>query len=251
MINSNLQDIRQKIVETAIRCGRDPETIRLVAVSKKFSAAHIQEAIRAGQFLFGENYIQEAAQKKMEIGDSASFHFIGHLQSNKAKTAARIFQMIETIDRLKPAAALDKELKLQGGTINVLVQVNIGQEPQKSGVPPQDAEGLLKQLALLSNLKVRGLMTIPPYSDNPEQTRPHFRALRLLAEEMNRKGCFFDRTHVELSMGMSSDYTIAIEEGATLVRIGTALFGHRPEGQTASCETSEFPIIGTKTKGPS
>ena len=251
MITHNLQAIRQKIRETAIRCGRDPETIRLVAVSKRFPPDHIQEAIRAGQVLFGENYIQEAAQKKKEIGDSASFHFIGHLQSNKTKTAARIFQMIETIDRYKLAAALDKDLKLQGKTIDVLVQVNIGVETQKSGVLPQDAEELLKQLALLSNLKVRGFMAIPPYSDNPEQTRPHFRALRQLAEEMSEKGYFFDRTHVELSMGMSSDYTIAIEEGATLVRIGTALFGQRPQGQTTSHETSELPIIATKTKGPS
>ncbi|MBW6519997.1 MAG: YggS family pyridoxal phosphate-dependent enzyme [Desulfoarculaceae bacterium] len=228
MINSNLQVIREKIVETASRCGRDPEAIRLVAVSKRFPAVHIQEAIRAGQLLFGENYIQEAAQKKKELGNSASFHFIGHLQSNKAKVAAQIFEMIETIDRFKLAAALDKELKHQDRTIDILVQVNIGLEPQKSGVLPQDAEELLKQLVPLSNLKVRGLMTIPPHSDHPEQTRPYFRALRLLAEEMNRKNYFYDRTRIELSMGMSSDYPIAIEEGATLVRIGTALFGHRP-----------------------
>lgn len=233
MISRNLQDIRQHIVETATRCGRDPGTIRLVAVSKKIPASHIQEAMRAGQFLFGENYIQEAVEKKTEIGDRASFHFIGHLQSNKAKVAARIFDMIETIDRFKLAAALDKELKLHDRTIDVLVQVNIGQEPQKSGVLPQDTEGLLKQLSLLTKLKVCGLMAIPPYVDKPEQTRPHFRALRLLAEEMNSKGYFCDRTHVELSMGMSSDYTIAIEEGATLVRIGTALFGHRPEGKNS------------------
>ncbi len=229
MIDRNLQDIRQKITETAIQCGRDPATIRLVAVSKKFPASHIQEAIQAGQFLFGENYIQEASQKKTEIGDTASFHFIGHLQSNKAKLAAQIFEMIETIDRYKLAAALDKELKYLGKTLDVLVQVNIGQEPQKSGVLPQDTEELLKQLLLLSNLKVRGLMTIPPYSDNLEHTRPHFKALRLLAEEMQRKNYFSDNTCVELSMGMSSDYTVAIEEGATFIRIGSALFGHRLE----------------------
>lgn len=229
MIERNLQDIRRKITETAIQCGRDPATIRLVAVSKKFPASHIQEAIRAGQFLFGENYIQEAAQKKTEIGDTAFFHFIGHLQSNKAKLAAQIFEMIETIDRYKLAAALDKELKYLGKTLDILVQVNIGQEPQKSGVLPQDTEELLKKLLLLSNLKVRGLMTIPPYSDNPEHTRPYFKALRLLGEEMQRKNYFSDSTCVELSMGMSSDYTVAIEEGATYIRIGTALFGNRLE----------------------
>ncbi len=229
MIAHNLQEIRQKILTTAIQCGRDPATIRLVAVSKKCPASHIQEAIQADQLLFGENYIQEAAKKKEEIGDAASFHFIGHLQSNKVKLATQIFQMIETVDRFKLAAALDKELKLQGRSLDILVQINIGQEPQKSGVLPQDAERLLKELLPLSNLQVRGLMTIPPYADNPEQTRPHFRALRLLAEEMKNKNYFFDKNHVELSMGMSSDYTIAIEEGATLIRIGTALFGHRPE----------------------
>jgi PLP dependent protein len=127
------------------------------------------------------------------------------------------------------AAALDKELKHLDKTLDVLVQVNIGQELQKSGVLPQEAEGLLKQLQLLSNLKVLGLMTIPPYTDNQESSRPHFRALRLLAEEMQKKNYFFDNTHVDLSMGMSSDYTVAIEEGATLIRIGTALFGHRLE----------------------
>jgi hypothetical protein len=229
MINRTLQDIRQKITETAIQCKRDPATIKLVAVSKKFPVSDIQEAIRAGQFLFGENYIQEAAQKKTKIGDMASFHFIGHLQSNKAKLAAQIFEMIETIDRYKLAAALDKELKYLGKTLDVLVQVNIGEEPQKSGVLPQNTEELLKRLLLLSNLKVRGLMAIPPYSDDPEQTRPYFKALRQLAEKMNRKDYFSDSTCVELSMGMSSDYTIAIEEGATFIRIGTALFGNRLE----------------------
>lgn len=229
LINRNLQDIRQKIRSTALRCGRDPAAIKLVAVSKKFPVSSIQTAIEAGQLLFGENYIQEVAHKKTETGDTAMFHFIGHLQSNKVKLAAQLFQMIETIDRFNLAAALDKELKLQGKTLDILVQVNIGQEPQKSGVLPQDTEKLLQQLTPLTNLKVRGLMIIPPYHDDPEQTRPHFQALRLLAEEMAKKNYFFDNTHVELSMGMSSDYPIAIEEGATLIRIGTALFGHRPD----------------------
>lgn len=227
MISQNLQHIKQQILATARKCGRDPDSIRLVAVSKKMAASHVQEAIDGGQFLFGENYLQEAAQKKEELGDKASFHFIGHLQSNKAKLAARIFQMVETVDRYKLAAALDKELKLLGKSLDVLVQINIGEEPQKSGVLPCDADRLLSQLLPLSNLKVRGLMTIPPYTDDPEQTRPYFKALRLLAEKMKQKQYFSDNNQVELSMGMSSDYTIAIEEGATLIRIGTALFGHR------------------------
>jgi PLP dependent protein len=229
MILSNLQTIRLQIQETASKCGRDPAAIRLVAVSKKCPVSSLHEAMQADQFLFGENYIQEAVQKKEATGDVALFHFIGHLQSNKVRPAAHTFQMIETIDRFKLAAALDKELKLQGKTMDILVQVNIGREPQKSGVLPEDTEKLFTQIIPLSNLRIQGLMTIPPFVEDPEQTRPYFRALRLLAEKMQEKKYFFDNTHVELSMGMSSDYTIAIEEGATLVRVGTAIFGNRPE----------------------
>lgn len=229
MILSNLQKIRLQIQESARKCGRDPAAIRLVAVSKKFPASSLQEAMEAGQFLFGENYIQEAVQKKRETGDVALFHFIGHLQSNKVRPAAQTFQMIETVDRFKLAAALDKELKLQGRNMDILVQVNIGREAQKSGVLPEDTEKLLTRILPLSSLRIRGLMTIPPLAQDPEQTRPHFRALRLLAEEMQKKKSFFDNSHVELSMGMSSDYAIAIEEGATLIRVGTAIFGDRPE----------------------
>jgi len=229
MIASNLEAIRQQIQTTAIQCGRDPAAIRLVAVSKRFPAAAILEAIRAGQLLFGENYIQEAVQKKAEIGGRAAFHFIGHLQSNKVKAAVQTFQMIETVDRLKLAMALDKELKLRGGSMDILVQVNIGEEPQKSGVLPQDTESLLTQISHLSSLRARGLMAIPPSAENPEHTRPYFRALRLLAEAMQKKNLFFDNAHVELSMGMSSDFPIAIEEGATLIRVGTAIFGNRSE----------------------
>jgi pyridoxal phosphate enzyme (YggS family) len=228
MISQNLQHIKQQILATASKCGRDPESIRLVAVSKKMETSHIQEAIDSDQVLFGENYIQEAAKKSAELGDKAFFHFIGHLQSNKAKLAAQIFQMIETVDRYKLAAALDKELKRLDKSLDILIQVNIGEEPQKSGVLPHDTEGLLKQLLPLSNLRVRGLMTIPPNTDTPEHTRPYFQALRLLAEEMKLKKYFADSARVELSMGMSNDYTIAIAEGATLIRIGTALFGNRP-----------------------
>ncbi|MBV5305848.1 MAG: YggS family pyridoxal phosphate-dependent enzyme [Desulfobulbaceae bacterium] len=228
MILSNLKTIRLQIQKTASKCGRDPDAIRLVAVSKKCPVSSLQEAMQANQFLFGENYIQEAVQKKAVTGDSALFHFIGHLQSNKVRPAAQTFQMIETIDRFKLAAALDKELKLQGRNMDILVQVNIGRELQKSGILPEDTEKLLTQILPLSNLKIRGLMTIPPFAENPEQTRPYFRALRLLAKEMQEKKYFFDNNHVELSMGMSSDYAIAIEEGATLIRVGTAIFGDRP-----------------------
>ncbi len=230
VITKNLREIRQQIADAALQCGRDPSSIQLVAVSKKFPASAIQEAMQAGQRCFGENYLQEAAHKKNELGpmcDSASFHCIGHLQSNKAKLATQVFQVIESVDRFKLALAIDKELKSQGRKMDILVQINIGHEPQKSGVLPQDAERFLQELHSLSHLRVRGLMAIPPYSDDPEHSRPFFKALRGLAAENQQLGSFYDNTRVQLSMGMSHDYRVAIEEGATILRIGTAIFGTR------------------------
>ncbi len=230
VITQNLHEIRRQIAEAALQCGRNPTSVQLVAVSKKFPASAIQEAMQADQRCFGENYLQEAAHKKNELGpmsDSASFHFIGHLQSNKARLATRVFQMIETVDSFKLALAIDKELQSQGRQMDVLVQINIGHEPQKSGVLPQDAERFLQELHSLSHLRVRGLMAIPPYSDNPQHSRPFFKALRVLAEENQQLGSFFDNNQVQLSMGMSHDYRVAIEEGATIIRIGTAIFGTR------------------------
>jgi pyridoxal phosphate enzyme (YggS family) len=227
MIAENLKKIRQQIRSTALRCNRDPESVRLVAVSKTFPVADMKEAIAAGQILFGENYIQEVEQKFSELGNQIQLHFIGHLQSNKAKIAAGIFQMIETVDSLKLAAALDRNLLQYGRMMDILVQVNIGRDENKSGIEPDNSENFLKEIKLLKNLRVRGLMTMPPFSEDPEKSRIHFRALRNLAENLRNKNLFFDNATVELSMGMSHDYTIAIEEGATLVRVGSAIFGQR------------------------
>ena len=227
MISDNLQFIRRQITAIADRCGRNSEDIRLVAVSKTLPVAAMKEAVTSGQFLFGENYIQEAEKKFEELGNQVQLHFIGHLQSNKAHIAAGIFQMIQTVDRFKLALSLNRHLGQVGRTMDILIQVNIGRDENKSGVSPADTEDLLKKIAPLSNLRIRGLMTIPPFFEDPEKSRPSYRGLRQLAEDLQGKKLFYDNTLVELSMGMSHDYPVAIEEGATLLRIGTALFGDR------------------------
>ena len=230
MIAENLERIRTAIERSALRCRRNPADIHLIAVSKKISVAAIREAIACGQQAFGENYIQEAEQKWLELDGAINLHFIGHLQSNKAKIAARIASVVETVDSLKLAEALNRHLEPLDRTIRILIQVNVGNDPNKSGVLPDNTEELLRQVGKLPQLQIAGLMTIPPLTETPEATRPHFRALRLLAEEMAGKQLFHDNQHIELSMGMSDDFEIAIEEGATMVRIGTAIFGSRPAG---------------------
>ena len=228
MIKDNLAAIQENIKRTALACGRDPEGIKIVAVSKKFPLEAIIEARDSGQLLFGENYLQEAAEKKELLKDSVTFHFIGHLQSNKTRIAAEIFDMIETVDRLKIAAALNRHLQQLNRKLDVLIQVNIGYDTVKAGVLPENAETLLKEINGLENLRPKGLMTMPPFTDNPAKTRGYFRDLRCLAETLQSRE-LLPETPVELSMGMSADYHLAIEEGATLIRIGTAIFGRRPQ----------------------
>lgn len=226
-VGINLEKIRARITTAARRAGRDPQSIRLVAVSKRKPLEMIREAFGAGQVLFGENYLQEAQEKIEQFGPGPAWHFIGHLQSNKAKAAAELFACVETVDRLKLGRALEKRLAELGRKMSVLVQVNVGREPQKAGVLPEDAAQLCRDLQQLPHLELKGLMTMPPYSDNPEDTRPYFRQLRVLAEQITELGILGQSGPVELSMGMSGDFEVAIEEGATLVRVGTALFGER------------------------
>jgi PLP dependent protein len=227
MIADNLQSVRRNITTIAQRCGRNPEEIHLVAVSKTFPVADMKKAMASGQFLFGENYIQEAEKKFNELEDQVQLHFIGHLQSNKAHIAARIFRMIETVDRIKLALMLNRYLIESGRTMDILIQVNIGKDQKKSGVPPEDTEKLLKELSPLSNLRPLGLMAMPPYTEDPEKSRAHFRELYTLAQHLKTRNLFYNNDRVELSMGMSHDYPVAIEEGATLIRVGTAIFGNR------------------------
>ncbi len=227
-IRENIATIRHSIVKTAIACNRDPAAIQLLAVSKRHSIEAIQEAMAANHFLFGENYIQEAQIKREQI-PQADFHFIGHVQSNKAKIAAELFSMIETVDRLKLAKALNKHLDKLDRQLDILIQVNIGKDQKKSGVVPEETQAFLKAIQPLSQLRPMGLMTIPPFSNKLEETRIHFKNLRVLSQECAQKNLFFDNKNVELSMGMSHDYKVAIEEGSTLIRVGTAIFGRRPE----------------------
>ena len=226
-IQNNLGKIQQRIRDAAIRANRDPQTVRLVAVSKTVPAERIQEAIAAGITLFGESYIQEARSKIESIGrDGIAWHFIGHLQTNKAKYAVRLFDMIHSVDRLSLAQELDKRAKKENMILPVLIQVNIAKEATKHGTVPEDLLTLLQQIAPLANLSVRGLMTIPPYFDEPEKARPYFRALKNLQTRIKEGGIPNIRME-ELSMGMTGDFEAAVEEGATMVRIGTAIFGPR------------------------
>lgn len=234
-VADNLASVREKINLAAVGAGRNPDTISLVAVSKRVTPQRIAEAVAAGQLLFGENYLQEAVEKMAPLaellgyrgwtGPPPSWHFIGHLQSNKARVAAENFAMLETVDRLKTARALDKYSRAAGRVLPVLVQVNMGGEPQKSGVAPDQLGGLLEELALLPALEVAGLMTMPPFTEEPEDSRPLFRGLRELSSTFSKAGLLPSSS--QLSMGMSSDYQVAVEEGATLVRVGSAIFGAR------------------------
>jgi len=222
-----LETINRKIAHATERSGRTRDSVRLVAVSKRQSMEKIMQAASCGQLLFGENYLQEAQGKITGCKKRLCWHFIGHLQSNKAGLAVKLFDVIETVDRIKIARLLDKYAQQSGKHMEILLQVNIGREKQKHGVLPEDTEALLRAVLQETGCKVRGLMTMPPWSARPEDSRPFFRELRRLSEQLADKGLFANQDKIELSMGMSADYTIAIEEGATLVRVGTALFGRR------------------------
>ena len=223
-----LESIRERIRTAAEKCGRDPAHIRMVAVSKTHPAETVRKAAEIGGItLLGENYIQEARDKIDALSDlDLTWHFIGHLQSNKAKIAVGLFDLIHSVDSVKLARELSRQAAKIGKTQQILVQVNIGQEESKSGTMVHTALDLVHQMAALDHIRVRGLMTIPPFFDSPERVRPFFSALRQLRDKIaaeNIPGVCM----AELSMGMTGDFEAAIEEGATLVRIGTAIFGSR------------------------
>jgi len=226
-IESRLKRVTDQIKAVAVRCGRDPNSVRLVAVSKTVSAHHVLVAIQAGVTDLGENYVQEAQAKIRALRDEkVSWHFIGRLQTNKAKYAVKLFDLIHSVDSVKLARELNKRSANLGKIQNVLVQVNISGERTKSGIETDLAMDLVGQLARLENLAICGLMTMPPYFNSPEKVRPYFRALRKL-QGLVRNEHFPNVRMAELSMGMSGDFEAAIKEGATLVRIGTAIFGKR------------------------
>ena len=222
-IRENYLRVLERIEKAAVRSGRDPMEIKLVAVSKTVDPARIVEAIDAGVTLLGENYVQEAQRKIEAIDRPVSWHFIGHLQSNKAKYAVRLFDMIHSMDRLQLAEELNRRAAQAGKVMDVLIEVKLSEEPTKFGAEEDAALALAKRILELRHLSLKGLMTMPPYFDLPEKSRPYFVRLRQLRERMIQEGLRLQ----ELSMGMSNDFEIAIEEGATYVRVGTAIFGPR------------------------
>lgn len=226
-IADNLRQIMERIAAAARRAHRDPSEVKLVAVSKTVGLDRVRQAIAAGVTILGENYLQEAKPKIETLGNAVSWHFIGHLQTNKAAAAVARFDLIHSVDRLKLAQALERAAQKSGQVQDILIEVNIAQETTKSGVAPDDAAPLLEAIATLPHLRVRGLMTMPPWFNEPEIVRPYFRALRELRDRLASLSLpGVDLT--ELSMGMTGDFEAAIAEGATLVRIGTAIFGPRP-----------------------
>jgi pyridoxal phosphate enzyme (YggS family) len=228
-LKSRLEKIDDRIKKAASSCGRDPGSIRLVAVSKTMPVGKIQKAFDSGALIFGESYIQEAMEKITALSSTTKgvfWHFIGRLQTNKAKYAVKYFDLIHSVDNLKLAKELSKQAKKIDKIQKILVQVNTGEELSKSGVYEKDAVDLITSISRIENLSVKGLMTIPPFYNEPEKVRPFFASLRSLADTVEKKN--LSNVHMdELSMGMTGDFEVAIQEGATLVRIGTAIFGNR------------------------
>ena len=223
-IVDNYKKIREEIAEIAASSGRNPGVIRIIAVSKTFDETVVQRAIDAGIRVFGENKVQEAKQKVPKLKGDFTFHMVGHLQSNKARDAVTLFDMIHSIDKIDTAEKVDLEAGRIGKTQKVLIQVNASGEESKSGVAPESAVELVKRIREMKHLGLCGLMTMAPFTDDENVIRKTFRKTRQLLDEINNS---LKTEFGELSMGMSSDYRIAVEEGATLLRIGTAIFGHR------------------------
>ena len=225
-IRANLERIRERIARAARRAERRPDEITLVAVSKTFPAEAIRIAYDAGLRHFGENRVQEWEGKQPKLTDlDATWHLIGHLQSNKARRAAYLFRRIDSLDDLALAKKLDAAAAAEGKNLPVLIEVHLGEETSKSGAAPDDLAALAESIAPFAHLDLVGLMTIPPFSDEAERAGPFFRRLRELRDGVSAR---IGRKLPVLSMGMSHDFEIAIEEGATEIRLGTALFGARP-----------------------
>lgn len=223
-IRENLVQVRARIARACARAGRDPRSVRVVAVTKGFPVAVARAAFEAGLEDLGENYVQEAREKVGAVPE-ATWHFVGHLQRNKAREAVRLFRWIHSLDSLELAAELSRRAVQHGRTVDVLVQVNVAAEPQKHGATPEDAFRIAEAAVRLPGLRLRGLMTIAPQSPDPEAVRWVFRELWALRDRIQLR---LGTPLPELSMGMTDDFEVAVEEGATVVRIGRALFGERP-----------------------
>lgn len=225
-IRDNLDQIRARIDDACTSSGRNPADVRLVAVSKVKPAELIDEAFAAGQQLFGESYVQEFRDKEADVNSPVEWHFVGALQSNKVKYLSGKVALIHSVDRLSLAKEINRQWKKIDAVAPILLQVNVGDENSKAGCTITELPALARKIAALPHLSIRGLMCLPPYFDDPEQVRPFFQQLRELATMIEDEQIPGVRMQ-ELSMGMSSDFEVAIEEGATLVRIGTAIFGER------------------------
>jgi PLP dependent protein len=227
-LKARLAAIRARIAAAAKNCRREPDEVRLIAISKTHPASVIKRVIEFGALDIGENRVQEAEGKIVEVGrEAARWHLVGHLQANKARRAVTLFDLIHSLDSLDLARRLDRLCEEEGKEkLAVLVQVDLGHEETKSGIDESDLTHLVEGLGPLSRLELAGLMTLPPFFDDPEQSRPFFRRLRNLRDELAARGAFGGRAG-ELSMGMTNDFEVAIEEGATMVRVGTAIFGER------------------------
>jgi pyridoxal phosphate enzyme (YggS family) len=217
-IADNLARVRDRIARAAARAGRRPGDVLLIAVSKTVDVERIRAAVAAGVTALGENRVQEARAKIAELGRPVAWHLIGHLQTNKVKDALELFDVIHSLDRLELAGELERRAAARAQVVQALLQVNVGAEASKGGVAPDDVGEALDVIGKLAHVRVRGLMTIPPEVERPEDARGWFRQLRELAER---------HALPELSMGMSGDFEVAVEEGATMVRVGTAVFGPR------------------------
>ncbi len=231
-IADNVAAIRERIARAAARVGRKPDAITLMAVSKTVEPERIREAHAAGLRVFGENRVQEFEGKHEALSDlkDAEWRLIGHLQSNKAKKAAELFSVVDSVDSLRLAERLNQAAEQSAKKLPVLIEIKVGKEESKAGIPldSPELESLLRAAPKLEHLQVRGLMTVPPFTENPEGARPYFRVLRDLRDQIaarNLPGIQMD----VLSMGMSHDFEVAIEEGSTCVRVGTAIFGARPK----------------------
>jgi len=223
-IKNNLEIINEKIKKAALRASRNPEKIKLVAVTKTATIEQIIEAISAGVKIIGENKVQEAKEKYQILSADIEWHLVGHLQTNKVKYAIEIFDLIHSVDSIKLAKEIDRRSQQFGMITNVLVEVNVSGEETKYGIKPEEVEPFLKEISEFSRIKVRGLMTIAPIAEDQEEVRPYFRKLRELSEEI--KSQHIKNVKMDyLSMGMTEDFEVAIEEGANIVRIGRGIFG--------------------------
>jgi pyridoxal phosphate enzyme (YggS family) len=226
LIRDNIISLKQRIADAAKKAGRNPEDIHLIAVTKTLPVDIIQEAIDLGVTMLGENKVQEAKSKVDLVSGDVQWHLIGHLQKNKAKTAVNIFSMIQSVDSFKLGQEIDKRAAQINKVMDILVQINIGNEPQKYGVAVERVPELIKDLASLDNLRIKGVMAIAPMAKNPEDVRPYFKKMKQIYDGLTEQT--IENVEMKyLSMGMSHDFIIAIEEGANMVRIGTGIFGPR------------------------